>query len=496
MAEPQVATNGTHAAHQGFPEYPAATPLNTVSTFQPAQSSTPTSATGTEQQNEITKDEVGWFFVEQYYTTMSRNPDKLHLFYSKRSQLIFGTEAETIPVAIGTKAINEKIKNLDFQDCKVRVQNVDSQESFENILVAVIGEISNKSEPSRKFSQTFVLAEQPNGYYVLNDIFRYLVEEEEETVEEATFEAVPESAPVVESTPVAEVEVKGDEIATPEAEVKAEEVNDTPAPVPVVESEPEAVVAEKAVTKDIETPGKAAPVEKPASPTPAVPLSWASIASSKAAAAAAAAAAPKAPAVTAAPKATAAATPAATVTPSAPVVPATQPVTTPTPVAEKDTSSDSAGWQTAGVDKKTQARAAEEPPVLAFIKNVGEKVDAALLKAVLNRYGKLKYFDVARGKNCAFVEFAEPAGYSAAFAANPVQVGDQQVIVEERRARGSYGTGYTGRGGPRGRNDRPGSQGRGGFQRGEGRGAFNPRGRGGNANGNVASKGRNQPQAA
>lgn len=68
---------------------------------------------------------------------------------------------------------------LDFHDCKVRVLNVDSQASFANILITVIGEISNKSEPSRKFVQTFVLAEQPNGYYVLNDIFRYLVDEEE-----------------------------------------------------------------------------------------------------------------------------------------------------------------------------------------------------------------------------------------------------------------------------------------------------------------------------
>lgn len=31
--------------------------------------------------------------------------------------------------------------------------------------------------PSRKFAQTFLLAEQPNGYFVLNDVFRYLKED-------------------------------------------------------------------------------------------------------------------------------------------------------------------------------------------------------------------------------------------------------------------------------------------------------------------------------
>lgn len=100
----QVPLNGNYPAQHGYPDSFNHHAMNTAANFQPAQSSTPTTATPTDQQkNEITKDEVGWFFVEQYYTTMSRNPDKLHLFYSRRSQLVFGTEAESVPVAIGTK---------------------------------------------------------------------------------------------------------------------------------------------------------------------------------------------------------------------------------------------------------------------------------------------------------------------------------------------------------------------------------------------------------
>ena len=82
------------------------------------------------------------------------------------------------------QAINDRIKQLEFQDCKVRVSNVDSQESFKNIVVQVIGEISNKAAAHRKFVQTFVLAEQPKGYFVLNDIFRYILEDEEEEMED------------------------------------------------------------------------------------------------------------------------------------------------------------------------------------------------------------------------------------------------------------------------------------------------------------------------
>jgi hypothetical protein len=29
--------------------------------------------------NNLGKDEVAWFFVEQYYTTLSKNPEKLHV---------------------------------------------------------------------------------------------------------------------------------------------------------------------------------------------------------------------------------------------------------------------------------------------------------------------------------------------------------------------------------------------------------------------------------
>ena len=105
----QAPINGNYGAQHGFPDAfnPAHAAMNTAANFQPAQSSTPTSATPStsaeQQKSEITKDEVGWFFVEQFYTTLSRNPDKLHLFYSKRSQLVFGTEAESVPVAVGTK---------------------------------------------------------------------------------------------------------------------------------------------------------------------------------------------------------------------------------------------------------------------------------------------------------------------------------------------------------------------------------------------------------
>ena len=46
----------------------------------PASSATGSSGSG--GQSEVPKDEVGWFFVEQYYTNLSRSPERLHVSYS------------------------------------------------------------------------------------------------------------------------------------------------------------------------------------------------------------------------------------------------------------------------------------------------------------------------------------------------------------------------------------------------------------------------------
>lgn len=316
------------------------------------------------------------------------------------------------------QAINEKIKQLDFQECKVRVLNVDSQASFANILISVIGEISNKSEPSRKFVQTFVLAEQPNGYYVLNDIFRYLVDEEEELMNEPTAPAPGEeqaaevpAQPAAEAAPPAAVESQvnndtaagkvDEKLEQAEANGQVEQPKEAAPKVNGVGEEPQA--AAEAVDPKFEKPptpeptpaspaqkpaAAAAPEKETAAPAKSVPKTWANIASKPGATT------PAVPAIPVAPPKSAAG-------PSA-----SQPAPTPAAPPRENTpsqpsSNDGSGWQTAGQDsKKAQPRAGDDQNVLAYIKNVNDKVDANLLKQTLARFGKLKYFDVSRPKVC------------------------------------------------------------------------------------------------
>lgn len=63
--ESSAPVNGTYA--QGYDNYAQS---QQQTTSQPAQQASA---------SEIPKDEVGWYFVEQYYTTLSKSPDRLYV---------------------------------------------------------------------------------------------------------------------------------------------------------------------------------------------------------------------------------------------------------------------------------------------------------------------------------------------------------------------------------------------------------------------------------
>ncbi|KAK1249883.1 hypothetical protein MKX08_009886 [Trichoderma sp. CBMAI-0020] len=497
---------------------------------QPAVSTGPADASG----NNLSKDEVGWYFVEQYYTTLSKSPEKLHLFYGKQSQFVSGLEAQVANVSVGRQAIQERIKQLDFQDCKVRVSNVDSQASFDNIVIQVIGEISNKSGEPKKFVQTFVLAQQPSGYFVLNDMLRYISEDEEEQVVAETEQEAPAAEPEASAPEVlvaaapesAEEDVKVEAVNADEVDQKLEEaskVNGTDAEEPAEAAETTVAEPEKPAPADLENAAKAvaeeeakevAELPKEPSPTPAhkptakpeaappaepaapkVPMTWAS----RAAAAAGPrpvvplpkTATPPAPVQNRAPAPATAAAAAAQPTVAA-AVPASAPAA--------ETAKEVSGWQTAGADSKRQNRPqsivanAEKEGTMGYVKYVTEKVQEAELRSALAAFGELTYFDINRAKNCAFVEYKTVEGYQAALAGKNLTVNGENIVVEPRRPKANtYGGNFgAGRGNASGRGrggfdgNRPGGQNARGNFTGQGRGRGGAaRGRGGAQAANV-----------
>lgn len=103
----QVNGNANYAPHHGYGGIDQQHFANNVYAQQaPPAANTP--ATSASTQSEIPKDEVGWYFVEQYYTTLSRTPDKLYLYYNKRSQYVSGNETDKVQVCVG-----QRVSTLD-----------------------------------------------------------------------------------------------------------------------------------------------------------------------------------------------------------------------------------------------------------------------------------------------------------------------------------------------------------------------------------------------
>ncbi|GES88618.1 ubiquitin protease cofactor [Rhizophagus clarus] len=152
---------------------------NTTATSTPA---TQAGSNGLPAGQKMPASEVGWCFVHEYYTFLNKDPSRLHCFYGQKSTLIHGTEGETVTPSQGEKEIKEKFQGLNLENCRVLITNVDSQASINGgILIQVLGEISNRNEVARRFAQTFFLDVQPNvtnGYYVLNDIIRFLSDDD------------------------------------------------------------------------------------------------------------------------------------------------------------------------------------------------------------------------------------------------------------------------------------------------------------------------------
>lgn len=73
------------------------------------------------------------------------------------------------------QAINEKILSLDYGQLSADITTVDAQDSYNGgVFVLVTGYLTGKDNLRRKFSQSFFLAPQDPGYFVLNDVFRYV----------------------------------------------------------------------------------------------------------------------------------------------------------------------------------------------------------------------------------------------------------------------------------------------------------------------------------
>ncbi|OVA14605.1 RNA recognition motif domain [Macleaya cordata] len=125
---------------------------------------------------------VGNAFVEQYYHILHQSPELVFRFYQDSSSVSRPGPDGAMTLVTTMDAINEKILSLNFKDYKAEIKTVDAQDSYQaGVIVLVTGcltSLSGKDNVVKKFTQSFFLAPQDKGYFVLNDVFRYVDENE------------------------------------------------------------------------------------------------------------------------------------------------------------------------------------------------------------------------------------------------------------------------------------------------------------------------------
>ncbi|CEH13943.1 ran protein binding protein [Ceraceosorus bombacis] len=455
----------------------------------PAGGAAAPASSGTKQT--VQPSEVGWLFVPQYYTFLNQNPERLHCFYTKKSTLIHGNELEEVQPCFGQQEIHNKISSLGFEDCKVYVSNVDSQSSISGgIVIQVLGELSNKKGPWRKFAQTFFLAEQPNGYYVLNDIFRFLSEDDDARDDVAPEEADAVAAPngAVSAAPAEEAaqQSPGDApipapaaaVSEPAGEVEAEgagaEVGiDSKVATVEAEDAPVQPAGVAAAEAQQEQPEGNAPIEQQTEPEPAetkpaapsAPKTWANLAAANVKGWGSTASESRGVSTSR--------------TPANVSTPATAAANNARPQAAN-------GARTSGQQPGTSGTSAPQIHGGVFIKNVimDQMPEEGLQAALEKQFGPMKECQIIASRACAFGEFvsAEQARRAIAMSVRvseggqggvPVGNNGWTVTVEEKRKVGDRppptnrgpirGTGQGGdRGGFRGRGRGGPSRGRGG----------------------------------
>ncbi|XP_031098792.1 nuclear transport factor 2-like isoform X1 [Ipomoea triloba] len=128
----------------------------------------------------VTSAEVGSYFIGQYYQILQQQPEFVHQFYSDVSTMVRvdSNRPNARETASGMLQIHTVIMSLHYTG--IEIKTVHSLESWSGgVLVMVSGSVHVKDfSGSRKFTQTFFLAPQEKGYFVLNDIF-HLVDDEQ-----------------------------------------------------------------------------------------------------------------------------------------------------------------------------------------------------------------------------------------------------------------------------------------------------------------------------
>ncbi|CAN8252035.1 unnamed protein product [Cochlearia groenlandica] len=359
---------------------------------------------------------VGRAFVEQYYHVLHQSPELVHRFYQDSSSLTRTDVTGVVSTVTTMQAINEKIMSLKYDDYKAEIETADAQESHaRGVIVQVTGRLTGSDKVRKKFAQSFFLAPQDKGYFVLNDLFRFLDEKELATTQARS---VSIQAPVEPVSHVVEVE--------PEPVASIEEENlDNVAEVYYPSDKDEGVVVDVEL---IEPPTQSSHNETlPLSQGGAPKHSYASILKLMKSG------------------------------PTPTHVARNKPRTAPTSTNQKPTAppvEPLAAPETSRLENVPTSRNVdvEDDGHSIYVRNLPFDTTPTQLEEVFKSFGAIKREGIQVRSNkqqgfCfGFVEFETSSGKQSALEASPVTIGDRQAVLEEKKANSRGGNSGGGRG--------------------------------------------------
>ncbi|KHG04260.1 Putative G3BP-like protein [Gossypium arboreum] len=384
--------------------------------------------------------QVGSYFVGQYYKVLGQQPDLLHQFYSDASTMI-RVDGDSSESASSMLQIHTLAMSLNFT--AIEIETINSLDSWNGgVLVMVSGSVKIKDfNGRRKFVQTFFLAPQDKGYFVLNDIFQFI---DDETIYQHPASTLPEDkldSKLNVSSPVAEPQVSDYALEEDFSEyVNSVHIEDNPVdnysipeqpeqeavededPVEEAPTEEETLVSHHSVVNTVQEP-PSIPLEEPVGEPPR--RTYASILS--------------------VPKQQSASS--AQVQPSYNKIPSSTSDWDQTP--EYTNQQSRPAWsdvpESAAETAVEEALVSEEGEYTGeyksvYVRNLPSTVTATEIEQEFRNFGRIKPDGVfirnrkdVVGVCYAFVEFEDILAVHNAIKASPIQFAGRQVYIEERR---------------------------------------------------------------
>ncbi|KAI3714324.1 hypothetical protein L1987_72921 [Smallanthus sonchifolius] len=126
------------------------------------------------QENQHFAQKVGDNFIKKYYKVLHRRPEETYKFYKDESTLSRPRDNGTSNLVTTIKEIKKEIMQSDMSKATIVLLDMHAQDTIaKSVIVGVIG-LVGKENMLKCFSQTFLLAPHATGFYVQNDLLKYL----------------------------------------------------------------------------------------------------------------------------------------------------------------------------------------------------------------------------------------------------------------------------------------------------------------------------------